>query len=168
MAAPDYVPVAPEDRPRTAQPLPPAKPWRADRPGDFVVAAAAQPMGPRLGRPGPDLGYALTLVPLFADRLELRTGEHRDDVVNGCVTVAMRRAAAFGRAPVVHDLEFAFRVFGYLGGAADDLVTWRKELFRGAAHDYHRRQAVADSVHEASLRLAPGGLTAWRDHLAHA
>ena len=42
--------------------LPAAKGWRADRPGDLV---AGQPTGTLLGRPGPNVGYALTL----ADRL---------------------------------------------------------------------------------------------------
>ena len=66
MAAPDYVPVPLQDRPRTLVPTPPAGHWTADRPGDLHTA---QPMGPKFGRPGPDQGYGLKLANRFRDRL---------------------------------------------------------------------------------------------------
>jgi hypothetical protein len=163
MAAPDYVPVLPEDRPRTGEPTPPARPWKPGRPGDSVSITGVQPQGPRFGRPGPDLGYALTLASLYDDRLQLRNGEDRHDVVIGCVSVAMERAALFGRAPVVHDLELAFTLFGFVGGAPDDLAETRNRWFAGAAHDYHRRQTLADRVPQSTLRLTPAHV---RDNLA--
>src|SRR5438874_8776734 len=128
MAAPEYVPPSLADQPRTSVPMPPARRWTASRPGDLD---RGQPTGRGMGRPGPDQGYALHLARLFEDRLRLAPGEHREDVVAGCVAVALRRAASFGRAPVVHDLEFAFGLFGYLDDPPDDLVAWRTKALRG-------------------------------------
>lgn len=155
MAAPDYVPVLPQDRPRRPEQLPPPRRWRANRPGDFVHSRAAQPRGPRLGTPGPDLGYAVRLARLFTDRLHLQPGEDPADVEAGCVAVAMKRAALFGRAPVVHDVRRAFEIWGFLDPAPPaDLVRRRRELFRGAAHDYWVQRAIADAVPDDELRRA--------------
>ena len=150
MAAPQYVPTEQADEPRTGLPLPPSGAWLSDRPGEL---GAAQPVGPQLGRPGPDQGYALRLARDFRDRLSLAPGEKVDDAVAGCVGVAMKRAALFGRAPVVHDLDVAFRVWGFLGEAPDDLVRHRVHLFEGASHHYTEQRAIADAVPDETLRL---------------
>ena len=125
-----------------------------------------QPYGPTLGRPGPDQGYALALAGRFRDRLKLGEGEHRADVVAGCVAVAMRRAGMFGRAPVVFDLELGFGLFGYLDDAPADLVAWRRPAFAGASHDYWDQRAIVDGIPEATLRMSPadvrGRLGEWR------
>src|SRR2546430_2385452 len=133
MAAPEYVPVLPQDRPRRAEQLPPADRWVPDRPGDFVLQTAQQPRGAGLGSPGPDLGYALTLLARFEGRLQLFGHEHPDDVDAGCVQVAMKRAAVFGRAPVIFDVELGYTVFGFLDEhPPQDLVEFRRRLFDGA------------------------------------
>ena len=62
---------------------------------------------------------------LFVDRLELVAGERAEDAVYGCAMVASARASLFGRAPVGPDLEMAFTLFGFLGGAPKDLIEWR-------------------------------------------
>jgi hypothetical protein len=152
MAAPEYVPPSASDKVRPSLPLPPARRWTATRPADLQ---RGQPLGPRLGRPGPDQGYALVLVAQFLDQLRLAEGEHEEDVVAGCVAVALRRASMFGRAPVVHDLELAFGLFGYLDDAPADLVAWRKPLFRGAAHGYWEQRAIVDHIPDATLRMKP-------------
>ena len=59
--------------------MPPAGHWHADRPGDLV---AGQPTGTLLGRPGPNIGYALTLVNRWKDRFRLVPGEHYDDAAH--------------------------------------------------------------------------------------
>lgn len=163
MAAPDYVPPMYADKPRAALPTPPPGRWTATRPADLQHG---QPLGPRLGRPGPDQGYALMLAERFHDRLRLAEGEHRADAVAGCVALAMRRASLFGRAPVVHDLDLAFGLFGFLGDAPADLAAWRKPAFRGAAHDYWIQRRVVDAVPESTLRMAPanvrGGQAGWK------
>lgn len=124
--------------------------WVADRPGDI---GGPQPTGARLGAQGPDQGYALTLVKLFDDRLHLGDVDHQDAVA-GCVAVATKRSALFGRGPVVHDLTAAFTIFGFLDDApADDLVAWRERLFAQvhSHHHYRERRAIADLVSDAVL-----------------
>ena len=76
----------------------------------------------------------------FEDRLELTGGITAEDALVGCAAVASRRAALFGRAPVAKDIELALVLFGFLGGAPDDLVAWRAPLFQAAAHHYHQQR----------------------------
>ena len=166
MAAPDYVPVPLSEQPRESLRLPPPRPWMADRPADLQ---RGQPVGPKLGRPGPDQGYLLKLAERFADRVEVAEGENADDAIAGGAALAMRRAALFGRAPVAHDLELALRVWGFLGGAPDDLVEFRRRLFAGAAHHYWDQRAVTDLVPDETLKLTPAQvaerLSDWRQLL---
>ena len=104
-------------------------------------------------------------------RLALTAGERADDTIAGCVAVALRRAPLFGRAPVVYDLEHAFTLWGFLGGAPDDLVAVRKRLFEGAAGHYWGQRAIVDAVPDDTLRLTPAQvrerLADWRS-LVHA
>jgi hypothetical protein len=161
MAAPEFVPSNLGSQPRRGLPLPPALPWKADRPGDL---GPRQPRGPGLGDPGPDQGYALRLAERFEDRLVLTEGETGHDAVAGCVAVALRRASEFGRAPVVHDLTLAFTIWGFLGAAPLELVAFRRPLFQAASHRYEDQRAIADQVpdevlrapHEATVARFPG------------
>ena len=155
MAAPEYVPVLPQDRPRRAEELPPAVRWVPNRPGDFALATADQPAGAGLGTPGPDQGYALKLARRFEDKLQLAAGEHPEDAVAGCLGVATKRSALFGRAPVIYDLELAFTLWGFLADAPPDLVSFRKPLFEAARHHYWDLRAISDRVPESTLRLSP-------------
>ena len=152
MAAPDYVPPTHADQPRQPLSMPPGRPWTATRPADLQHG---QPIGRRLGRPGPDQGYALTLAERFHDRLRLTDGEHEEDVIAGAAAVASRRASMFGRAPVIHDLELAFGLFGYLDDAPADLVAWRRALLAGSAHQYWDQREVVDTVPVETLRMTP-------------
>lgn len=161
MAAPEYVPTDPTEHPRTyGSPPRLEEPWLADRDGELV--RVGQPTGPLLGNQGPDIGYAFKLAELIRDRLVLAEGEDADDVVSGCVQVAMKRAAAFGRAPVMADLEMAFTIWGFLSEAPDDLVEFRRPLFAEVAHPYHyaERRVIADMVSEETLRRPLARLTA--------
>lgn len=158
MAAPEFVPSNLGSQPRRGLGLPPALPWRADRPADL---GPAQPRGPGLGDPGPDQGYALRLAERFEHRLELAEGETPHDAVAGCVAVALRRASLFGRAPVVHDLTVAFTIWGFLGHAPPELVALRTPLFQAASHHYADQRTIADSVPEEVLR-APHATTLGR------
>lgn len=151
MAAPDHVPARPTRRVR-AYSSPPRRndPWRADRPGDLE---GRQPKGAALGTAGPDQGYAYRLVHLFDDRLHLG-GVDKDDAVAGCVAIAMKRAALFGRAPVVHDLTAAFTVYGFLDqNPPDELAAERAELFAEVKsnHHYSERRQLVDRVSEEAL-----------------
>src|SRR3954465_5288181 len=113
MAAPEYVPVPIAEKARLPweSPAPRPAPWTLDRPAE--VGQGPQPVGPRLGYPGPDIGYALTLPPLIRPEGAPRPDESVDDAVAGCTAIAMRRAALFGRAPVLHDLRLAFTMWGW-------------------------------------------------------
>jgi hypothetical protein len=146
----------PADRPRQQQnlppgvALPPAGRWSADRPGDL---GPEQPGGRLLGVPGPNVGYAYTLAERAKDRLALGPHEDVHDVVSVVAEIAGKRAASFGRAPVIGDIDVAVGILGYDGSANDDFVELRSHLVREAAHDYSRRRSVVDTVPERLLRL---------------
>lgn len=164
MAQPDYVPVAPGDRVRETEAMPPPKRWTLNRPGELV--ALRPPDGESFGRPGPDQGYALKLARQFEDRLELEPGEHAEDAIAGCLGVALKRASIFGRAPVIYDLEIAFTLFGFLGDPPRDLVLWRRGLFEAASHSYWEQREIADLVPDDTLRMTPSQIASqigsWR------
>jgi hypothetical protein len=155
MAAPEYVPVKSTDRAAAYEsPDYVPGPWLADRPGDLV---GRQPEGLMLGDPGPDQGFALLLARRFHDRLQLADFEHADDAVAGCVAVATRRASVFRRAPVIHDLEIAFTVWGFLDPTPPaDLVALRRSLFPAVSHPIHYREqrVIAHHVPESTLRMS--------------
>ena len=152
MAAPDYVPIAQNDRPRTPLGTPGHGGWTATRPGDLT---GFQPSGRLFGNQGPDQGYGLILAERFHDRLVLSEGEDEHDVIAGCLGVGLARASVFGRAPVIHDLELAYGLFGYLDPPPEDLVAFRKPLFAGASHHYWDQRGIVDVVPESTLRLTP-------------
>ncbi|MEM7339265.1 MAG: hypothetical protein AAF467_11495 [Actinomycetota bacterium] len=168
MAAPEYVPTDPTQRVR-AYSSPPRRPdaWQADRPGDLT---GSQPTGDRLGSVGPDQGYAYTLVRHIEDKLHLGDVQ-RDDAVAGGVAVAMKRAAGFGRAPIVHDLTAAFTVWGFLDeNPPAELVALRNTMFAEvrSPHHYLELREVADAVPAEVLAQPPAKITAayqddWRD-----
>jgi hypothetical protein len=153
-----FVPSNLEDVPRQETNLapgvhmPPAKSWRADRPGDLE---AGQPTGDRLGRPGPNVGYAITLASRARDRLALGAHESADDALAVLGEVAMKRAAAFGRAPVMTDIDVASSLLGYKGEVDPVFVQWRTQAVHGAQHEYEARRAIVDAVPDAVLRMPP-------------
>ena len=162
MPQPEYVPVRAADEVRPVERLPPPRRWKPDRPGDLATPGP----GRYMGVPGPDQGYALRLARQFHGLLTLTEGEHEEDAIAGCLGVALKRAALFGRAPVVHDLELAFVLFGYAQDSPADLVEFRRPLFRGAGHEYWDQRAITDLVPESSLQLsaeeAHDRLGSWR------
>lgn len=168
MPQPEYVPIRAADEVRPVERLPAPRRWKPDRPADALPGATPSSLR-GLGRPGPDQGYGLLLSRRFAGRLELTPGESEDDAMAACVGVALKRAALFGRAPVLADLELAFTLFGYLGDAPEDLVAARRELLLGAHHSYWQARQVADAVPDETLRLTPARarerLGSWRELL---
>jgi hypothetical protein len=172
MAAPQFVP-APDSSPRSyASPDHVPTQWFPDRPAEL---RGRQPQGDRLGNPGPDQGYGLLLAKRYIPKLKLQPGEHVADAVQGCLGVALRRAALFGRAPMVHDFTVAFTVFGFLDAAPPaELLEFRREAFEGVGHvavHYAEGRAIADVVPEQTLRLSHQQVVAsypaqWRTLLA--
>jgi hypothetical protein len=154
MAAPEYVPKAPTDEPRVYHSPPwSGQPWLADRPGELL---GRQPLGPRLGYPGPDQGFMLKLANAFEPKLVLVEGESAHDAIVGCSAVGLKRASLFGRAPVVHDLTAAFTIWGFLATADAELLRLRRPLFEEVAnpHHYMDLRRIADLVPQAVLRLS--------------
>jgi hypothetical protein len=167
-----FVPSDPNARPRQQQnlppgiALPPAADWRSDRPGDL---GPEQPEGALLGRPGPNVGYAYTLAQRAKDRLRLGPYEPAPDAVAVVAEVAGKRAALYGRAPVIGDVDLAIAILGYDGTAGDTFVAARTAAVYEASHDYRRRRAMVDSVPDALLRQRPqqaaADIAAWRASL---
>jgi hypothetical protein len=167
MGAPQYVPNTLNDQPRRGLDIPAPGGWTSDRPGEI---GGPQPVGRQMGRPGPDQGFALRLVRQFEDRLQVVAPESKEDAIVGCLGVALARASIFGRAPVVHDLDLAFRIWGFLGDAPEELVRLRRPLFEAVAHHYDDQRVIADHVPEATLRLSHTDVATrfpseWRDLL---
>jgi hypothetical protein len=161
MAAPRFAPVPPTDRPRyyeSPDHVPEA--WMPGRPGDIE---GFQPDGPRMGDQGPDQGFALRIAARLRPKLQLQPGEHVDDVIRGCVGVALRRASMFSRAPTVHDLTVAFTIWGvYDPTPPAELVELRRRMFEGlrlVTHHYMQARAVADLPPDATLRMTPADVT---------
>jgi hypothetical protein len=164
-----YVPSEIGDRPRQQQNLPPglapppARDWRANRPGDLTAEPGD---GALMGRPGPNVGYAYTLATRTRSSLRLSPHEHGDDVIAVVAEIAGKRAALFGRAPVIGDVDTAVVLLGYDGNAEERFVELRSRLTHDAAHDYTRRRELVDSVPEQLLRLQGAaladGVAEWR------
>jgi len=172
MSAPEFVPRK-AGRSGNAYESPPRRPdsWLAVRPGD--LEGRMQTGGPGLGVQGPDQGYALSLARRLRDELVLTDGESADDAIAGCLGVALRRAALFGRAPVIDDLRLAFNLFGFLGGEApQDLIDFRRPRFAEAerSHHYAEVRELAVLVPEETLRMTADQVAArradWRALLA--
>ena len=147
--------------------LPPPAAWYQERPAEQLTLA--QPTGPRFGSTGPDLGYGLKLARRLEPRLELEQGERAEDAVAGCFACGTRRSAHFGRAPVIYDMEWSCTLWGFLGGAPEDLVAWRKKMFKGAADHYWDQREIVDAVRLETLALTPAQvrerLTSWKELL---
>ena len=172
MSAPEFVP-AKAGRSDKAYESPPRRPdsWLAIRPGD--LEGRGQPKGPGLGVQGPDQGYALTLARRLRDKLVLAEGERADEAIAGALGIALRRAALFGRAPVIDDLRLALHLFGFLDADAPaELLEFRRTLFAevDSPHHYAEVRELAVLVPEATLRMTADQVAArrvdWRALLA--
>lgn len=171
MGAPEHVPAVPGSTVRSySSPPRRAGSWRADRPGELP---GRQPAGERLGTPGPDQGYALTLAGRFAGRLQLEEGESEADALAGAAAIGMKRAGLFGRAPVIHDVEAGLAVWGYLDANVDPaLVELRRQWFEEVHHPHHYMELrrVVDAVPADLLRQSLDDIEvayaeSWRDCL---
>ena len=170
VAAPDYVPLPPKRTRVYTSPPRREDSWRAQRPGDIPTGL---PEGDGFGRQGPDQGYALKLVKQFADQVHLHDGERWEDAAAGCVLVGLKRASLFGRAPVRHDLEIAFRLWGYLDADAPaELITIRRHAFDRVdnPHHYLEGRRIIEAVPDDVLRQTPAQVADrhardWREQL---
>ena len=162
MAAPKFTPVPVDEHPRTySSPDVAPEVWLPDRPGEIE---GFQPVGPRLGDPGPDQGFTLRIARARQSQLVLAPGENVEDVIRGCIGVANRRASMFSRAPMVHDVDVAFTIWGFYDPSPPpELVALRGSMFEGlrhTTHHYAEARAVADQPPDSTLRMTPAEITA--------
>ncbi len=156
MAAPRHVPQIPNTATRSYQ-SPDTVPgrWATVRPGDL---ADNQPQGRALGYQGPDQGYVLRLSRLVKQRIFLKEDENSNDVEKGCIQIALKRASIYGRAPVIHDLDVSYRLWGFLDDSPPaDLLDFRLKRFNGVRqrHGYQHLRELVALVSEKTLRLTP-------------
>jgi hypothetical protein len=163
-----FVPADPDRKPRQQQnlppgvALPPASDWRPDRPGDL---GPGQPEGALLGSPGPNVGFAYTLAERVKDTFQLAPIEHLHDAQAVVAEIAGKRAASYGRAPVIQDIDRALALLGYDGSADATFAEQRALMVNEAGHSYPRRRAIVDSVPDDLLRAASlddSDAAAWR------
>jgi len=107
------------------------------------------PRGGRFGTPGPDAGYALTL--LAARDIPTVPGESRRDAIAAVAALMTARASAFGRAPVIGDAEGAEMILGYRDGAPEDLVDARTAAVAGLAHHPARSGTLVAATDTGAL-----------------
>jgi hypothetical protein len=145
------IPLDMADLPRpTAHPGSPRR-WSPSRPGE-LGSPDEVPWGGQFGTPGPDAGYALTLVP--GRELDLAEGEGRNDAEAVVAALMKARASHFGRAPVAGDAEVAELILGYRGGAAIDTAA-RAAGVAGAAHHPARARAMVAAAAPDALVATP-------------
>ena len=162
MATPRFVPVGPRERARPIDfaGIPPARRTQP-RAGEVLH----QPRARGFGVPCPDGGYALLLAREVAGDLALAAGDQREDAVWAIATVAMRRAAVVGRAPVIYDVLFASALLAYDDPDALECAVLRARLLSGVAHDPDLRQWLSDAVNsaaEVSVRSTAEAIATWR------
>ena len=146
MTQPTFVPIAEADQVRPARHLHVPGPWTASRPAEVTVPLGLRGRG--VGTPGPDSGFALRLARRAEHELKLGPGESEHDVLLGVALIAAKRAAYFGRAPSVYDVQFALNLWGFLAGRA------------ARAHGAPARRLLGDLPRlrraAATRRLRPG------------
>jgi hypothetical protein len=97
----------------------------------------------------------LRLAKRFEHQLVLGDGESAHDVLLGVALVASKRAALFGRAPCVYDVQLALNLWGFLDEIPAERRAQRQVAFSGLAHEYVVQRALVDSVSDETLRLSP-------------
>jgi hypothetical protein len=153
MTQPTFVPIAEADQVRPARHMGVPGPWTTSRPAEMAGPLMRRDAG--IGTPGPDSGFALRLAHRFEKELELGEGESAHDVLLGVALVACRRAALFGRAPCIYDVQFALNLWGFLDVAPAAVRAARRTAFSAISHDYEAQRALVDAVPEETLRLRP-------------
>jgi hypothetical protein len=137
----------------------PERSWAPNRPGELT--GTGMPWGGAFGMPGPDAGYALSLV--APRELTLADHEHRTDADAAVAAVAAARSSLVGRGPTKGDVDAAIVILGYdvesdfgpvraaaIGGSAHHPLRIRR-LIAGIPTDVY--DATADELRE---RVAAG------------
>jgi hypothetical protein len=164
MTQPTFVPIAEADQVRPARHLHVPGSWTASRPAEVVGPVRLR--GRTVGTPGPDQGFALRLARRFEHELKLGEGETEHDALTGVALIASKRAAQFGRAPSIYDVQFALNLWGFLDEVPAELQHGRRAAFSSVAHDYVAQRALVDSIPDELLGLSPDEVGARRGEIA--
>ena len=127
------------DAPRQTPTPDPARRWNPGmRPG-VIASPSDKPIGSGFGTPGPDAGWALTLI----RRADLDDSSPELEALLAAIMVA--RASHFGRAPVPDDLEAAMILCGLDDGAHSEHVERGQRWKTAVSHDKPKgRTALAE------------------------
>jgi hypothetical protein len=108
------------------------------------------PSGDGFGSPGPDAGFAKTLI----SRAEI--GDRSPELEAVLAAIMTTRASSFGRAPTVGDLEAAMAMCGIGGGDVPDWVHERCEHWMHAiSHDKPKGKTAVSELDRDLLRMKP-------------
>lgn len=135
--------------------------WTPSRPGE--VFRDGQPHTDHMGAQGPDQGFAIKLAKHVEGEVILHGKEDFADAMAGCVAVALKRASKYARGPMIHDIRFAFGLFGFFDASLPlELIRMRSDLFAEVAHAHHyaERRDIADLVTADTLSLTPADAAA--------
>ncbi len=147
MAQQPNIQVDPSDRPRpTPQPAP-ARLGPDDRPG-VITRPEEMPSGPGFGTPGPDAGYGLRLIRHFEPGLD-------PDMEAVLAALMTARAARFGRAPIVQDLEVAKLLAGVGDGIPDHIRERAERWVASVPHERSKGRSAVEDVDPELLALEP-------------
>lgn len=108
-----------------------------------------------MGSPGPDSGFALRLAHRFESDVKLGAGETAHDIIHGAALIAAKRAARFGRAPSIYDVQFALSWWSLLAEVPAEHQSLRRSAFSAVSHDYVAQRALVDAIPEEMFRLQP-------------
>ncbi len=108
------------------------------------------PSGDGFGTPGPDAGFAMTLI----SRAEIGDRSPELEAVLSAIMVA--RASSFGRAPTTGDLDAAMAMCGIGAGNPPDWVhERRKHWMHAIAHDKPKGRTAVSELDRDLLRKTP-------------
>jgi hypothetical protein len=102
--------------------------------------------------PGPDQGFGLLLIENALKDINLSHEENKHDVISAFGALVTKRAAYFGRAPIVSDVKYILLLFGYQTDKPinkeleSKLIAKRRLMFLGAAHSYEIQRKIAHTV----------------------
>jgi hypothetical protein len=152
MAQQPNIELHPSDRPRALPRPDAARRWSpSSRPGT-ITAPDQVPRGEGFGTPGPDTGWALTLI----DRANMPDRTAGIDRVLAALMGA--RAASFGRAPTLEDLEVAKILCGIGDGLPDSLAERRRRWVEATAHEKPPGRSALAEVGAEVLRFQPAAV----------
>ena len=162
MAQQPNIELDPADRPRTVPSPGAARRWSPnDRPG-VISTPAEMPSGDGFGTPGPDAGFAKTLI----SRADIDGRSPELDAVLSAIMVA--RASSLGRAPTTTDLEAAKAMCGIGRGDAPDWVHERRRQWMHAiAHDKPQGRTAVSEVDRDLLIRKPDEIRSALKQMKH-